>query len=555
MNDPLDPQALHLVDELIAATDDPAALFPMGQNNYAGTVACRAYVQHRRGETNDAVELLRHLMVAVPDKPWASWGVRWLAERGAAARVEAMHVTGMLGFAIREFPELVVTDRSRLERLQPYVNAADAALAAHPNDATVLGICSVVYRKAGRFEDAVALGERAHAVEPNYLAGTARAMAYQAAGRAEDAIAAYRDMATRIPDDPQSRTDLALMLIDAGRLDEALRWTEEAVRIDPKHRTSEGLVLFLRHRVHGDESAGKAFERYLRDRPGHLLEYLARPAGQPYVNYLPQPQEATINVLKQLLSEEAMKDVKEAGDVQVSVSHLEAPSSRLASTLALPAKVNVRFAVGAVPEPDPRKPVRAVEHVLWTYNGTDPSRGLAPPTREDVVGTVAALAGSPFDVEAWWAEAGPAARALGPGAVRELLATMVHPPPAPSPGLAVLHWMPHVQTAAAMIVAQVDDGWEGSARKRALESLVLGPVDWTTTAGIVALAQLGCTEGVDVRPLLVERLQNTPRAGYCCYLHALVCCALRLPHLDASERLEFEAWRADLEREDDGQEG
>ena len=81
-------------------------------------------------------------------------------------------------------------------------------------------------------------------------------------------------------------------------------------------------------------------------------------------------------------------------------------------------------------------------------------------------------------------------------------------------------------------------------------SLLFGPVDWTTVAGIVALTQLGRSEGIDVRPLFEERLRQTPKGGYCCYIHPLVCGCLRRPYLSPSERAEFEAWRADLERPD-----
>jgi len=58
---------------------------------------------------------------------------------------------------------------------------------------------------------------------------------------------------------------------------------------------------------------------------------------------------------------------------------------------------------------------------------------------------------------------------------------MVHPPAVPDGRLA-LEWLPRVQLAAARVVAHLDDGWEDSVRKLALDSVLLGPRDWTTVA-------------------------------------------------------------------------
>ena len=546
--DPFDDEALHLLDELILATDTPVELFPLAEQSYAGTAAARAYALHKARRWNEAAELLRQVDLAVKDKGFWFWGIDWLCQPGAAAQVDAVHAVGLMAGAINRFPGLVVSDPASQQELRLFTAAADAVLLARPDDPSVQAICSVLFRKAGRLDEAASLAERAHAAGPTYVSGMARAMAYEALRQTDKAIVAYEEWAALNSDDANCRTDLALLLMETGRLADALRWTEQAVAAEPNHRTAEGLVLFLRHQVNGDAAARQAFRRYLTSHPGHLLEHYARSA-EPYVGYLPEPQEATVNMLRQFLADPALRNPKPGDNFTFTLSHIEAPSSRLAARLVLPSVLSVRMVIERVPEPDPREPIAEVEHRLWTFDGTEPSPGLTPPP-DAVAHSVAAIAATTFDVGAWWDGASGAARDLGPGAARDLLAVMVHPPPAAT-DVPAFAWIPRVQTAAALIAARLDEGWDRSVRRRALECLLFGPVDWTTVAGVIALAQLAVAEGIDVRPLFMQRLRETPKGGYCCYIHALVCCSLRLPHLEPDERDEFEAWRDDLERRDE----
>ena len=53
-----------------------------------------------------------------------------------------------------------------------------------------------------------------------------------------------------------------------------------------------------------------------------------------------------------------------------------------------------------------------------------------------------------------------------------------------------------MQVASALVISYVGDGWTGSARERALSDLLLGPVDWTTSAAIIAACNLARTQPV-----------------------------------------------------------
>src|SRR5262249_46192165 len=106
-----------------------------------------------------------------------------------------------------------------------------------------------------------------------------------------------------------------------------------------------------------------------------------------------------------------------------------------------------------------------------------------------------------------------------------------------------LAWLPRVQLAAAQVAAQVDGGWQGSARREALLSVLLGPQDWATEAAIRVLARLGRDEpslAHDIHPAFERLAAHRQDAGYCCWEHTLYHFWLSLPLLFPHERKDLE---------------
>jgi hypothetical protein len=143
------------------------------------------------------------------------------------------------------------------------------------------------------------------------------------------------------------------------------------------------------------------------------------------------------------------------------------------------------------------------------------------------------------------------ARKLGPEQIERLLAAMVHPPP---PLEHEPTWIWNVQLAAALAAARSDTGRAGSLRRDALLSLVYGPDDWTTVAGIVAITEVArelgpgpaAGEGYEA---LRELAHSIPRPGYCCWEFALLHNLLRHPMCTDPVRRQAEDWLKKLEDE------
>ncbi|HEY1015645.1 MAG TPA: hypothetical protein VGE07_23245, partial [Herpetosiphonaceae bacterium] len=114
-----------------------------------------------------------------------------------------------------------------------------------------------------------------------------------------------------------------------------------------------------------------------------------------------------------------------------------------------------------------------------------------------------------------------------------LLAVMTHPPQRPA-DMPIWVWIQRVQWAAAFILAWIDEGWDGSLRKRALVSLAYGPLDWSIGAAVAALGQIARNEPL-LAPAIAEIYQqlltHAPRQGGLPYLTALLTYAFELPFM------------------------
>ena len=84
----------------------------------------------------------------------------------------------------------------------------------------------------------------------------------------ESRAAALRSSAERNPRDAETRVQLGNLYFDAERFDDAVRWYEEALKIDPKHSKTLLNVGIVRAWGKQDlEGAAKAWERVIEVAP------------------------------------------------------------------------------------------------------------------------------------------------------------------------------------------------------------------------------------------------------------------------------------------------
>jgi hypothetical protein len=142
------------------------------------------------------------------------------------------------------------------------------------------------------------------------------------------------------------------------------------------------------------------------------------------------------------------------------------------------------------------------------------------------------------------------ARVLGPEAAAAVIAAMIHTSEPPS-WSTPWNWSWRVAVAGALVLAGLDEGWDGSVRKRALLALVDGPVDWLATAGLVALARTADREPALVAT--VARILDDAAAApltpihHMCLIEPAVQLLVQLPGASPSQRAARRARRADLD--------
>jgi thioredoxin-like negative regulator of GroEL len=525
---------------LHAAEPNPEALIPRGDKLYFSTEAMRAYLWHKQGRLVEAVDLLAQVVQAKRDARYLeAWALAWLEPAGA---VESLpHTTGMQLFSLLlgRFPEASRLPLPRLKEVGRWARLLDRFTRQHPADGMTTMLRAGLHRKAGNYDEALAIVRASLQRSPDWHTATALGLILRQQGNLVEAEKAFQMALRHDPDDISARLEAGDLFFERQEWRAALKWYENALGKEPAQPWARPSALYCRWQLTGDEKHIRDLVALARKDPDNHraqhLWWLASGGG------LPEPVDAAANLLRQF-RDAIVEDPAKApsGEAKMTLSCLEAPSNYLAIRLdmaALQHDLRVTVVSTHLPKPDPRQPMTQVKYLLWRYDDLTASPGLPPPGK-DVAARIGDIAALPFDQQAYWAAASHAAADFGPGRVAEILAVMVHPPAVPT-GSTALAWLPRVQFAAAAIAAQVDDGWEGSVRRDALYAVLHGPMDWTTEAAIRALTHLGC-EQEPIAPDIHEAFQlladHRPDIGHWSWVRTLFDCWQQLPHLYPQER-------------------
>ena len=269
---------------------------------------------------------------------------------------------------------------------------------------------------------------------------------------------------------------------------------------------------------------------------------------RPLLDFLPEPVDATTNLLRQIT--EPLAEGREVGEVKVSLNYLEPPSNLLAAELqfrAYNSPAKLRLKIGSVPRPDPRR--GAAKFALWKYRFKKASPAVPPPPSELMV-AIGRLASAEYDFEGGWRSAEEVATQLSPFSVEQILAVMVHPP-AISDGEEAWIWLQRVQLAAAQVAAHREIAAAVDLGDSLVRAVALGPVDWTIDAAIIALTQWARADESQIpaaRSLFLGILKHKiPTAGAWGFVDTLLQCWLLLPHVPPQEQAQLREWIAERE--------
>lgn len=224
------PEAHELLARLAAHPGGGRGLFPLTDPLSLATVVARAHVAAAEGDFTHALGLLGKAQAYAPQTAWAD--VPWITAAATASKVDPAVVADL---AIDLLELLRSGDTAGLHpAMGPYLQLVRNTIAAHPDHVSLLGAAGYLVR---RFSPAEAAGYAARADElaPSSASAIALGLIYRDLGRTEDAVQALEHALRLDPGNLEVHADLADLLMDAGRLDEALACARRALAVDGGH--------------------------------------------------------------------------------------------------------------------------------------------------------------------------------------------------------------------------------------------------------------------------------------------------------------------------------
>ncbi|MFY1633910.1 tetratricopeptide repeat protein [Solwaraspora sp. WMMB335] len=522
---PTMPEVHEMLTRLAARTAGGLDLFPLEEHVFIGAVVARAHLLAAAGRPGEGLELLAAATGHTPTMDWA--GVPWISAAELPDRVDPDQIAIVLMQICASVPDPVpVTDR---RPLLPYLRLAEHATAAHAEHGLLLGASSALARRLGEIGIALDWAVQGVQAEPSKLAEVWLGYAYRSAGRTGDAIAALRRASAHDPDDLSIYADIAGTLADAGRLDAALDWIDQALIRNPTFDCAVHTAHRLRFRRDGDLSHLIALADFQRDHPDDTHEHhdLAECChDRPWLSRLPAAGGTVVATIERALTRGQVPS-------RLSLRHPEPPSAMRLLDAAFP---GLPVTVERTPTPDPRQPRRTSVRELWRYAGWQPDPALEHPSAQacERIRQVAR--------PGWQHPPGAYddAVALATLDVDDLLGLLVHPPPPDDATVDPAGWLRCVQVWAClgMLHHRTDEAWPGSTRRRVLVDVAWGVEDWAAEAALFALVTAAWVDPAvrpDVARVVAERLTDAVEvAGHRSMpiLRSLGHLALATPELD-----------------------
>ncbi|MEU4559693.1 tetratricopeptide repeat protein [Actinoplanes sp. NPDC023936] len=263
------PEIHELLGRLAATPGGGLDLFPSEPHEPVGRSVARAHLLAASGRPEDGLPLLATASGNHPGADWA--GVPWVSDPALGVRLDP----GLLARTIMRLCTAVgdPAPEGTADSLRPYLTVIRHAVAAHGEQAMLLGAGSALARRLGEVRLAVDWATRGARAQPSKLGEIWLGYAYRSAGRMPEALAALRRAVAYDPDDLSVYADVAATLADLDRLDEALRWTELALERDPDFDCVVHTAHRLRHRADGDVAHLVALADFIRDHPDDAHEH------------------------------------------------------------------------------------------------------------------------------------------------------------------------------------------------------------------------------------------------------------------------------------------
>lgn len=535
------PESLDLLQAYIDAAGDLESILPDQQTHaYYATEALRAFFWMQQGRLVDAANLLFSVGHAKPDSKFLRlWGLEWFEPAGAIESLPeqlAWQIFIVILQGVDGPGNLTVEE---IEMMARWSALAERYAASCKNRAVSSLMVRVgLFRRADKHAEAE-LAVKALMNPNDHEAWLCLGLIYKDQARLKDAVKAFEHVQKLAQKhDFSGWLESGDMYMFHGDWKAALLCYERVIKLDPQNAWALPSARYCAWKIGNNEKhfsglldlaqKGNARARFL-----YLMQ-----AGD-----LLEPLEASCDTLRQLKELVIKEPDKVKGEVTMTLTCLESPSNVTAFELEMKAlKQEVRLVIEPppVPRPDPRIPLDEIKYQIWKYEVTNASPVLPPPS-EELLNAVAVLGNGRKATLEKWGEASKLAKKLGVERVSELLSVLTYPPPLPKK-MAAVTWLPRIQFLIGMIIANIDQGWEGSERREALLSMLLGPRDWITLAAIRTMTRIAQVEPIyasQIHSEFEKLSKSRPDFGDCVWELCLYDNWRTIPGITEEEQAEF----------------
>ncbi len=198
---------------------------------------------------------------------------------------------------------------------------------------------SSLARRMAESGEAIAWCERAEKADPSALAAIMLGYALRNAGRPQEAHRAWLRALRRDPGNVALRVDIAEQLAARERLDEGIRWLDEALALAPGHPKAFPSACQMRYAKDGDIAHLIRLTDWWREHPehGYADKMLTKAcSGKWWLSLVPSPGEAVCNMLISMAAEHPDPASLRGIKAQCALSALEVPSAIAAVKAAAP---------------------------------------------------------------------------------------------------------------------------------------------------------------------------------------------------------------------------
>lgn len=527
-----DSRTAEAIETWLGATGSRGSEFlGVGEELRVGEAILLAHFHERHG----SVERALHYMMEAMKVDETIKQEAWLRRLASPENLKAMPVDWIIAACqIQDQDYLAEVSDEILERAQRVHDDSRIAL----NRARQL-------RMQNHLGEALRVAEEQHAENPDYFACVSLGTNQKENGLYREAMASFEQALEQEPEDYACRLEIGDLHLELAEWEEALRWYSEAEQYTSDRTWTAPSILFAKAKHFNDAQYEGQLKAYADTHPDSGRAHYLLGSGHFYRYAMPFREESILKMVGHWLQSD---DVP----VRMAISSMEAPSALLACREILRPDLSILF---HVPEPDPTLPFKEVRFCLWAFEKEKGNLSLLPiPGVPEPPGLLKELVGDlaqeDYVLETWSEEARATMERHQFGC-DAIAAVMVHPPNRPD-SVDAVDWRFRVQVAAGLMIArQACEPFWDSPSCEAILSILHGPVDWTSTAAVVALLDVALREP-ESRERIIETLSElltrpmTP-IWYMCVYRPIVSCLVQIPGIspDLQEALLRERDEAD----------